>query len=58
MRPPVFLRMHTKRRSGFVSGFTGEQFALPEALDCLACRKRFAVEDGIPVLIVSEARPL
>lgn len=30
----------------------------PEALDCLACRKRYRVEDGIPVLIVSEARPL
>lgn len=30
----------------------------PEALDCAACRKRYRVEDGIPVLIVSEARTL
>lgn len=30
----------------------------PEALDCPACRKRYLVTDGIPVLLVSEAQPL
>ncbi|TBR25943.1 Trm112 family protein [bacterium] len=30
----------------------------PEALDCLACKKRYLVKDGIPVLLVSEAQPL
>ncbi|MHB8510126.1 MAG: Trm112 family protein [Candidatus Dormibacteria bacterium] len=28
------------------------------ALDCAACRLRFRVEDGIPVMLVSEATKL
>lgn len=30
----------------------------PECLDCPACRKRYLVQDGIPVLLVGEALPL
>jgi uncharacterized protein YbaR (Trm112 family) len=30
----------------------------PEALDCAACRKRYPVKDGIPVLLASEAQAL
>lgn len=30
----------------------------PEALDCRACRKRYLVKDGIPVLLIEEAQPL
>lgn len=30
----------------------------PEALDCLACLKRYPVKNGIPVLLISEAQPL
>jgi len=28
------------------------------ALDCLACRVRFRVEDDIPVMLIDEAAPL
>ena len=28
------------------------------ALDCLGCRLRYAVRDGIPVMLVDEATPL
>jgi uncharacterized protein YbaR (Trm112 family) len=35
------------------------RYAEPEAaLDCPACRLRFRVEAGVPVLLLSEARPL
>lgn len=30
----------------------------PEALDCPACKLRYAVEDGIPVMLIDEAQPL
>ena len=30
----------------------------PESLDCPACRKRYPVQDGIPVLLIEEALPL
>lgn len=30
----------------------------PEALDCLSCRKRYPVRDGIAVLLADEAAPL
>jgi uncharacterized protein YbaR (Trm112 family) len=30
----------------------------PETLTCRACRLVFAVEDGIPVMLVDEAKPL
>lgn len=30
----------------------------PESLDCAACRKRYLVKDGIPVLLADEAVPL
>ena len=30
----------------------------PESLDCEACRLRFRVEDGIPIMLVDEAEPL
>jgi len=29
-----------------------------ESLDCPACRLSYPVEDGIPVMLVEEARPL
>ena len=28
------------------------------ALDCRACRLRYAVRDGIPVMLIDEATPL
>jgi uncharacterized protein YbaR (Trm112 family) len=28
------------------------------ALDCFACKLRYLIEDDIPVLLTSEARPL
>jgi len=30
----------------------------PECLVCHACRLIYAVEDGIPVMLIDEARPL
>ncbi len=30
----------------------------PEALVCHACRLIYAVEDGIPILLIDEAKPL
>jgi hypothetical protein len=29
-----------------------------ESLDCLACRLSYPVDDGIPVMLIEEARPL
>lgn len=29
-----------------------------ESLDCAACRLSYPVDDGIPVMLVEEARPL
>jgi len=30
----------------------------PESLVCHACRLVYAVEDGIPIMLIDEARPL
>lgn len=30
----------------------------PEALLCHACRLSYAVEDGIPIMLIDEAKPL
>ncbi len=30
----------------------------PEALICQACRLVYAVEDGIPIMLIDEAKPL
>ena len=30
----------------------------PESLACHACRLVYAVEDGIPVMLIDEAKPL
>ena len=30
----------------------------PEALLCHACRLVYAVEDGIPIMLIDEAKPL
>jgi uncharacterized protein len=30
----------------------------PPALDCTACRLRYRIEDGIPVMLIEEAEPL
>ncbi len=30
----------------------------PETLDCAACRLRFRVEDGIPIMLLDEAETL
>jgi hypothetical protein len=30
----------------------------PEALNCHACRLSYRVEDGIPIMLIDEARPL
>ncbi len=30
----------------------------PESLDCSACRLRFRVEDGIPIMLIDEAQTL
>lgn len=34
--------------------YSGEK----SCLDCAACRLRYPVEDGVPVMIVEEAKPL
>lgn len=38
----------------------GELTVLPDhgALDCAACRLRYRVEDGIPIMLVDEAETL
>jgi uncharacterized protein YbaR (Trm112 family) len=30
----------------------------PEELVCHACRLRYAVDDGIPIMLIDEAKPL
>jgi len=30
----------------------------PESLDCGACDLRFRVEDGIPIMLIDEAKPV
>ena len=30
----------------------------PPSLDCAACRLRYRIEDGIPVMLIEEAEPL
>jgi uncharacterized protein YbaR (Trm112 family) len=30
----------------------------PESLICTACRLVYAVEDGIPIMLIDEAKPL
>ncbi len=30
----------------------------PEALICAACRLVYSVEDGIPIMLIEEAKPL
>ncbi|MDH5527791.1 MAG: Trm112 family protein [Nitrospirota bacterium] len=30
----------------------------PESLTCAACKLRYPVEDGIPVMLIDEAAPL
>jgi uncharacterized protein len=32
--------------------------AEPESLDCGACSLRFRIEDGIPIMLVDEAKPI
>jgi ATP-dependent Lhr-like helicase len=56
---PVLRRMEARgeiRGGRFVSGFTGEQFARPEALDLLRSIRRDA--DGGALVIPSNADPL
>ena len=36
----------------------GEGEGAPEALGCKACRLSFAVEEGIPVMLLEEAKPV
>ncbi len=57
---PVLRRMEAQgeiRGGRFVSGFTGEQFARPEAIDLLRSVRRAETEDQIPVE-VAPADPL
>jgi ATP-dependent Lhr-like helicase len=56
---PILRRMEARgeiRGGRFVSGFTGEQFARPEALDLLRAIRRSP--DNSPVITVSNADPL
>jgi ATP-dependent helicase Lhr and Lhr-like helicase len=56
---PVLRRMEARgeiRGGRFVSGFTGEQFARPEALDLLRAIRR--TPDSSPAITVSSADPL
>lgn len=36
----------------------GDLVAAPGSLTCEACRLRYRVDDGIPVLLIDEAEPL
>jgi hypothetical protein len=36
----------------------GELVEQPNALDCPSCRLRYAVEGGVPDLLVEDARPI
>jgi uncharacterized protein YbaR (Trm112 family) len=36
----------------------GSLTPVPAALDCAACALRYPVQDGIPVLLLDEARPI
>jgi len=36
----------------------GPLVAEPESLRCDACRLRYRIDDGIPVLLIDEATPL
>jgi ATP-dependent Lhr-like helicase len=59
---PVLRRMEARgqiRGGRFVSGFTGEQFALPEALDLLRALRRTNADQEAPELLeVASADPL
>ncbi len=35
-----------------------DEEGVEQSLDCPACRLAYPVEDGIPVMLVEEARPL
>jgi hypothetical protein len=35
-----------------------EYRSTPESLVCLACRLVYQVEDGIPIMLIEEAKPL
>lgn len=39
-------------------GVLEQQTATPEGLTCQACRLLYTVQDGIPNMLIEEARPL
>ncbi len=39
-------------------GATDYRTAPDEELVCRACKLRYAVDDGIPIMLIDEARPL